>query len=374
VSSDGFRVFDSDLHVLEPPDLWTRYVDARFRDRVPVGLARHPGDLLLQHGGAPWGRAEHAAAAAKPRVGHNFAENRRRFQPFDDAGWDGKSQLEAMDAEGVDLAVLFPSRGLFALSIPDLDPPLAAAMARAYNDWLAELIEADPTRMVGAAMISPFDVDDAVAETRRAVRELGFCSVFLRANLVAAHNWHDPYYDPLWAEIADLGVALGFHEATGSAGGQVGDRFADNPLMWHVVSHPLDQMLAVVSFCCGGILERHPDLRVAFLEGNCSWLPFLLWRMDEHQEWIGDEWAGELTMAPSEYFRRQCFVSVECDEEPASHPIADGLLDRIVFSTDFPHPDSKYPRAVQSFLELDLADDAKRAILWDNCRALYGLD
>src|SRR4030095_11638179 len=52
------------------------------------------------------------------------------------------------------------------------------------------------------------------------------------------------------------------------------------------------------SFCAGGILERHPRLRVAFLEGNCSWVPFLLWRMDEHWEWLGDIYARELTMAP----------------------------------------------------------------------------
>jgi predicted TIM-barrel fold metal-dependent hydrolase len=335
---------------------------------------RYPGDLTMTHRGKTWGRAEMTASASRPRVGHSFRENVAKWKPFEDGGWSGRLQLEAMDAEGIDLAVLFPSRGLFALSVRKMHRRLAAAMARAYNDWLYDFMEPDRARMLGSAMISPFDVDDAIAETRRAVQELGFVSVFLRANLVAERNWHDPSYDPLWSEIAELGVTLGFHEATGSAGGQVGDRFADNPMLWHTISHPFDQMLAVVSFCAGGILDRHPTLRVAFLEGNCSWLPFLLWRMDEHAEWVGDDWGNALTLRPSDYFRRQCFVSVECDEDPATHPAEDGLVDRIVFSTDFPHPDSKYPHAVERFLKLELSDRDKQRILWDNCRALYGLD
>src|SRR5262249_45563132 len=80
-----------------------------------------------------------------------------------------------------------------------------------------------------------------------------------------------------------------------------------------------------------------------------------------------------LTMAPSEYFKRQCFVSVECDEEPVKHVIDAIGDDRIVFSTDFPHGDSKFPRAVESFLRLPISQESKRKILWDNCAAYYGL-
>ena len=156
-------------------------------------------------------------------------------------------------------------------------------------------------------------------------------------------------------------------------GGRQIARFGANTMLKHVYSHPVEQMLAVGAFCAGGILERHPRLRVAFLEGNCGWVPFLLWRMDEHWEWLGDVYARELTMAPSAYFKRQCFVSVECDEEPVKHVIEAIGDDRIVFSTDFPHGDSKFPRAVESFLRLPISEESKRKILWDNCAAYYGL-
>jgi predicted TIM-barrel fold metal-dependent hydrolase len=377
MTNSGYKVFDSDLHLVEPPDVFTRYVDAKFKDRVPVGL----GDMMLELNGKIWGRPAPKMVGEsvpwEPREGDSKTSPGQKsfFDYYSAKGWTGEAQLEAMDAEGIDMAVMFPTRGLFAVTIPDMDVELSAAMARAYNDWLYEFMEPDRSRMFGAAMVTPFDVDAAVAETRRAVKELGFRSVYMRANKVAPHNWHDPYYDPLWAELVDLGVPMTFHEAAGSLAGQVGDCFGSDLMLAHVLAHPVDMMIAVVSFCCGGVLERHPDLRVAFLEGNCSWLPFFLWRMDEHVElgW-NSPLARQLSAKPSDYFRRQCYASLEADEDPGQYAVADGLADRLVFSTDFPHPDSKFPASVERLLKLEISDDAKKKVLWDNCRALYGFD
>src|ERR671934_1329184 len=358
----AFRVLDSDIHIIEPPDLWPRYIDPAFRDRAPVGLTEDEGDLRLALDGKPWGRIAIDADRSRRRQGRNYALNQKRWRPFAERGWTSKVQLEAMDIEGIDVAVVYPSRGLFALTIPDMEPRLAAAMARAYNDWLHEFCQENPERLIGAGMISPFDVDDAVAEARRCVREFGFRAMFLRPNPVNGRNWHDPYYEPLWAELEALDVPLGFHEGFGAHLPQVGDRFGRNVMLRHTVCHPGEQMLAAVSFCGGGILERHPRLRVAFLEGNASWVPYLLWRMDEHHEGLGDVVARDLSQVPSEYFKRQCFVSVECDEEPIKAVFDLMGTANVVFSTDFPHPDCKYPGAVERFLELPLPDAAKRAI------------
>src|SRR5262244_2636540 len=177
----SFKVLDSDIHIIEPPDLWTRCIDPAFRDRAPSGLAEDAGDLRLVHGGKPWGRVAIDADRSRRRQGKNYALNQERWRPYEERGWTSKVQLEAMDIEGIDVAVVYPSRGLFALTIPNMEPPLAAAVARAYNDWLYEFCQENPERLIGAGMISPFDVNDAVAEARRAVRELGFRGVFLRA-------------------------------------------------------------------------------------------------------------------------------------------------------------------------------------------------
>jgi hypothetical protein len=74
-------------------------------------------------------------------------------------------QLEALEEEGIDVATLYPTRGLHTLAEPNMDPPLAAALARAYNDWLYDFCKIDPNRLIGVGMISPFNIDDAVAET-----------------------------------------------------------------------------------------------------------------------------------------------------------------------------------------------------------------
>ena len=95
--------------------------------------------------------------------------------------------------------------------------------------------------------------------------------------------------------------------------------------------------------------------------------------MDEGYEREGDIAMPDLTMPPSEYFKRQCLVSVEPDEAPALYTIEEFGPDLLVFSTDYPHGDSKYPEAVNGFLELDLPDEAKRKILWDNCAQFYSV-
>jgi predicted TIM-barrel fold metal-dependent hydrolase len=276
-----------------------------------------------------------------------------------------------MDIEGIDVAVLYPTRGLQVLAEPNMEPEFAAALASAYNNWLYDFCEKNPNRLLGAGMISPFDIEEAVAETRRCVKELGFRAIFMRSNIANGRNWYDDYYEPLWSLLEELEIPLGFHESSSTAGRQIGDNFEPNFMLRRIVAQPMEQMLGLVSLCSGGVLARHPKLRVAFLEANCTWLPWLLWRLDEGWEREGDVWAKDLAMVPSEYFKRQVFVSVEPDEAGVKYVIDYIGTDRLVFSTDYPHGDSKFPHSVESFLKLDITRDDKRKILWDNCAAFY---
>ena len=95
--------------------------------------------------------------------------------------------------------------------------------------------------------------------------------------------------------------------------------------------------------------------------------------MDEGYEREGDVFMPGLTMAPSEYFKRQCILSIEPDEFPARQLIDDIGCGQLVFSTDYPHGDSRYPNAVDAFMELPLTDEEKKKILWDNCANFYAL-
>ncbi len=371
MARDGFKVFDSDMHVLEPVDLWERYIDRRFRDRAPRGSTHTPMDVGVEVDGEnTFQLSAQIARVSFPGGLDRFAEDIAR-------GFDAGAQLRAMDREGIDVTVLYPSRGLFVNSDPEMDPAFSAAIARAYNNWLADFCRAgDPRRMYGAALVPFQDVEAAIHEARRAVRDLGFKAVFLRPNPPRPGvYWHQPRFDPLWAVLQDLGVPVGFHEGVASRMPTVGaDRFGqDHFALQHACSHSLEQMLAVEAMTLGGVLERFPRLKVAFLEGNGSWLPFWLWRLDEHWENPGKYENRALRLKPSEYFQRQCFVSVECEETPVRQAVEVCGADCFVFSTDYPHYDTKYPEATAYFLKLPLDDATRRKILWDNCARLYDI-
>jgi predicted TIM-barrel fold metal-dependent hydrolase len=117
-----------------------------------------------------------------------------------------------------------------------------------------------------------------------------------------------------------------------------------------------------------GVLERHPNLRAGFLEGNCAWLPWLLWRMDEHHEW----WETKQKEAPSTLFKRQCYVSIDSDEAPGLAAVEQLDGDNICYSTDYPHGDCKFPRATDTFFEeMNMSERHRKKVLWENCAKLY---
>jgi len=381
VTVNGWSVADSDMHVMEPPDLWQRYIAREWRHAAPVGLSELHRDMRVRV-------KSHSLTRSAP-IRPNFDETvgwtpalESAFAPSEARGWDAVSQLAAMNAEGLDKAVLFPSRGLFVLGLDTaeqagldgLEPAFAAAIARAYNDWLHDFCQEDSTRLLGAGLLAPHDVGAAVEEIHRTVTELGFKTVFLHPGCVNRRPWHHPAYDPIWRECERLDVPVCFH-----GGGQNYLRpdytleVFDNMMMWHTFGQPIGIMAATVSMTGGGVLQRFPRLRVGLLEGNCGWAPWLLHRLDEHWRWVGDKEVLELDRPPSEYFRSNCYVSVEADELPAKYYVDWFGDDNVVFSTDYPHGDSKYPRAVKEFCELPIAEDAKRKMLWDNWCRLYNM-
>src|SRR6185503_7444655 len=181
MAKNGFNIFDSDMHIMEPPDLWERYIDAEFGSQAPRGrTSENVRDLGTIFPTIP---RDSRRTGGTPHRGRNYNKNQEIYRNHAERGWTGEVQLEAMDTEGIDVAVLFPTRGLGILTFPDQNPRFAAAMARAYNDWLHDFCTADPNRLLGAGMISVYDINDALSETRRVAEEYGFRSVFLRSNI-----------------------------------------------------------------------------------------------------------------------------------------------------------------------------------------------
>ena len=366
MAKNGFKLVDAEMHVMEPVDLWDRYIDPEFKDRAPRRLNERRWDIRTLVEGEVM--ATFVTEEGDKLIAAQYAEELAR-------GFDAESQVIAMNKEGLDLAVLYPTSGMYITAKDGMDPRFAAAACRAYNDWLHDYIQAgDPMRTFGAAAVSPHDAETAAQEAHRALTELGFKAIFVRPNMFNGRAWHDPYYDQLWAAAQEHNGAIGFHETTGSRMPAAGaDRFPKNLDVAHVATHSVEQMMVCLDVIMGGVMERFPELRFVFLEGQCGWLPFWLGRMDEHYEARWRHGMEYLKMAPSEYFRRQGFCAMECDEEFVSHVVDAFGDDQLVTTSDYPHGDAKYPNSMDHFLGLPLSDSSKRKILWDNPARLYDL-
>jgi predicted TIM-barrel fold metal-dependent hydrolase len=210
------------------------------------------------------------------------------------------------------------------------------------------------------------------------VRELGAVAVIGNPNPINGRHVHDAAFEPLWDAIEELGVPIGFHPTgISSLRDDIARRYLDHVngrVIGTAARNPMELMLAFASLAAGGVLERHPRLRCAFLEGTCGWLPWWLWRLDEAWEKFGPGSDVQVSGLPSEYFFRQCYVATDADEKVLGQVVAAVGDDNIVVSTDYPHSDGLFPDAINEFLSLEgIGEKTKAKILWDNCARLYPL-
>lgn len=360
-------VVDADGHVVEPRRAWA---DVPEEHRPRITRDRHGYEHVVV--GDTEVLAVPLGTLATP--GSHFGDP-DRYTPLEEAhpgGWDPVRRLSDMDAEGIDQAVLYPSIGLYFWALDDPRP--VVSLARAYNDWLAGYCTADPTRLFGAAMLPLHDPAAAVAELRRSVDQLGFRAAFVRPNPCCGRSLCDPAYEPVWEAAEELGVPVGVHEGSSVTIPTLGSDRPFNPLVLHAVSHSFEEMLAFAQLVAFGVLDRHPGLKVVFLESSGGWLPFWLERLDEQAEGFG-AYCPSMSLRPSEYFARQCWISFEVDESalPALVPFVGG--ERIVWGSDYPHHDATFPGAVAALRRTvaPCAPDVQARVLGANAACAYGL-
>src|SRR6266545_7752854 len=338
-----YNVIDADGHVLEPVDLWDTYIDPAYRDRAPRLFVDSDGkERLRVEGkvlGSPKGLGLIGAIGARQGA---VSDATMKYVEGRKGGFDPHARIVDMDLDGIDAAFLYPSLGLFAGAIGD--PQLAAAASRAYNRWLADYCKPYPDRLFGVAMLPMQSVELAIEEMRYARNQLGMRSGFLRPNPYNNRMLSHPAYDPFWAEAQELDFAIGVHEGTGGMPAAGVERFEGRGAK-HIVSHTVEMMLASLSLIWGGVCERFPKVRFAFLESGGGWIAPWLDRMDRHFDDHGVFNDSPLRMRPSEYFQRQCWISFEPVEGSLSY-LAEYLgPHKILWATDYPHPDGFFPGA-----------------------------
>ena len=359
----GYQIIDVDGHVQEPPGMWEQWLEPQFLHDAPKLI-----------GGKRYYRGQERNYKLSDEILEAFAaKTLATYRDYVDAGWSPEAQIDAMDRMGVDIAYLYPTDGLFMWHYRDMAPETADALVRAYNNWLYDFCQYDPQRLRAVAAVSLQDPALAAAEVRRTHTEHGARAVYIRPNPVDGRGLNSPAYEPLWSECARRDIAVGIHEGAHCQLETAGaNRFQTDFALWSC-SHPMEQMMAFLALLEAGVLERYPALRVAFLEAGCGWVPYWLWRLDQRYEQVGFEVAKNVRMPPSEYFRRQCFVALEADEPYIAELLSYVGEDRLLFASDFPHPDHK-PDLTEEIVALErkVSRRVLARILYDNPRALYG--
>lgn len=371
----GLRVISADCHINEPPWVFDT-VPAKLKDRIPRMMRGADGGDGWSFNGQPPRRTLGIEATAGRAVGDKKLSG-LRFDEILPGNYDGGKHVEDMRRDGVDASVVYPASAIQVYV--ESDRELALACMRAYNDWVLDQFQAAaPRHLVGLPML-PLDdgMDVTLAELERCQRK-GARAMFIPGN--PARPYHDPYYDPLFARAAEAGLPLTFHR---NFGGRPAESDWDELVNLQITTagtvyrffssvRPLTYMIF------GGVFNRHPDLRIVAAEVNFGWVPFWAQTMEQNfrvRSELRDATAAN-ALRPTEYVGRNVFFTVLDDyvgfELVPRYP---WLADAALYSTDYPHSVTLWPRSAELIPALTKGIDPAAAakILSGNAARLYGL-
>lgn len=382
---EDVAVVDADTHLTEPHDLWTSRAPASLRDRVP--------HVEEHNGGSRW-----VVDGIFAGLASGFSVVNRAGEKVPGTGFIGwgidevhpgaysvPERLAVMDEMGVLAQIVYPNtfgfggQGLAKVT----DEALRLATATIYNDAMAELQEESGGRLMPMAVLPWWNLEAAVAEVERA-HDMGLRGI----NTTSAPHHHglpdlgDDYWDPLWEVSADLHMPVNFH-----IGAAESDMAWFGSVSWPSLNFDLKLGLGsamlyinnagvLANLVYAGVLERFPRLRIVSVESAVGWIPFMMQALDYQVGEMPAEASAHLSLAPSEYFRRQIYACFWFEQSGVNEAIKALGHERILFETDFPHPTCTFPKglsyAAQALREVD--KPVRRAIMGENAAKLYRID
>jgi len=370
---DGFKIVDTDAHMMEPEWMWERYTEDVYKSRAPkMGIIPESQRRGFMVESESFVREKGKYPMAAPAFFAAVKKAMERFERAAKTGFSAQTRLEDMDAQGVDVQVLYPTIAGQMLGREFRDTKLLAACVRAYNNWACDYASAAPDRLRWAAALPMQDPEEAIKEAQRTA-EMGCVSYYMRPNPVGGRSlWNEELF-PVWSEIEQIGKPISTHESASSSVPGFGDRM-DTHVSGHILSHPFEAMAAMAGLIWYGVFERFPKLKVVHVEADAGWVPYWLQRMEQHWNFSGNAEHEYLTKRPTEYFKHNICVAFRGDEptmKSAVELVGDGNFS---WDTDYPHPDGTYPWGVEAMLKQPISQEAKRKILWDNAARWFNLN
>jgi predicted TIM-barrel fold metal-dependent hydrolase len=311
---------------------------------------------------------------------HSDPEGRQAFQ----APEDNEIRLKALETQGVAAEIVIPN----PLGIPfwatpgtrnkpGYDAALQNLGLQAYNRFLADTL--DPVRQGGLAMVGFEDIDLAVSEIERAA-SVGMRGIYLEGQMRDLPALFEDYYEPVWRAIEDNDLVATFHGGSGFEPEY--DALTSPASLQLMLTESLwfsHRPLWLLIY--GGVLERHPNMRVAFTEQFSDWIPGTLKYFDRDWAGAGSVRRGLQSLCPrtpSEYWYRQCYAGTSImsrDEVLLRHDIG---IDNIMYGTDFAHPEGTWGTTLEHLQALfgaaKVPESEARRMLGENAARVYRFD
>jgi predicted TIM-barrel fold metal-dependent hydrolase len=366
------RIISADSHVNPPKDLWVRNVPQKFKDRAPRVESTPQGDFWIVDSQISGAIGLDSSAGRKPE---EFKPHGLTYKDMRPGAYDPAARLADMDLDGVDAEVLYFGGPVTQYAT---DPELRMYVVRTYNDWMLELSKAAPDRLVGLAHIPLVDLDEAAKELARVAKAglKGFHVDPFPDERGGKPLW-DPAYEPFWSLIEESGLPMSFH-IVGPRKANVTETFM-NPTPGvketFIAIAPISICEVVSTLTFTGILDRHPKLNYVLVECGIGWIPYFLERMDQtfnkHRFWT----KSVIAEKPSFYWYRQGHATFIQDLTGVAERHRAGLHN-IMWSTDYPHSDSTWPKSRDALAEhfRDVPASERGLIAGGNCAALYHLN
>jgi predicted TIM-barrel fold metal-dependent hydrolase len=372
-----YGLISVDDHVQEHPEVWTRRLSrARWGDRIPHIARQSDG---TEHWVVDGQKVSLAGVASVGVVMPDRAQEPQRWEDVPRSAYVPAERLRAMDVDGVDYTVLYPTvAGLAGETFGRLtEAELELACVQAYNDWLMEEWASVSARFVPQCLVPLFPMEATVQEVRRAVQKghKGVIYPAIPMHLRDVPHINEPDYDPLWATCQELEVPVCFH--AGSSTQIQFPAYAElspgQAAALAALTRPVSSVQVVANFLYSRILMRFPRLKVVFAETSLGWGAYELETADHQFERQRLHLEG-YELKPSEMFHRQCYMTGWYDRTAIAGRRYIGV-ENILWSTNFPLATSTWPATRDAIARnfQGVPDDERAQMLWGNAAQLYKL-
>jgi predicted TIM-barrel fold metal-dependent hydrolase len=290
-------------------------------------------------------------------------------RPEGSTSCDPKLRVKDMDMDKVRAEVLYPDRGLTFFG---LDQDVQETLFPIYNDWLADFCKHDPKRLYGITCVSAYDIDKAIKEMHRGL-DMGLMGVLIWEVPDPRLPFTSNHYEKLYAAAAECGAPVHVHILTGYSYHKNRKKGIDH-VRGSVNIKTSDTITSLFDILWGGAFTRHPKMKLALIESEVGWIPFILQQWDYYFHRFKKQEDFPITQQPSDIFRDHCYCTF-MDDFMGSRTFGVWGEKNVMWSSDYPHPNMTWPNS-RAFAARQIADypaERQKQLLSQNCIDLYGL-